>query len=169
MASTVPAPNPFEDMATETTVTSNSKKTWQELRQAVRQTRKLQTQLGNRIPHNFNIRHINTGTEQKTRMYFLGVPPGSRENTLLYVDLPSEPQSHVPSLKWNQLLESFGSNAQFSQLSREEQLLRERKRMVTIGITAYDYHGETGKFAFAGSNSLYSCEDKLENGNFAVS
>ena len=167
MASAVPVPNPFDDMISSVPTSTNTKKTWQELRQAVRQTRKVQTPLGNRIPHNFHFRHIITETGQKTRIYFLGVPPGYRENTLLYTDLPAEPQSHVPQLIWNQLLESFGTSSQFSQLSKEEQLLRERKRMVTVGITSYDYDC-VGKFAFAGASNLYSCDDRLDQGNFTV-
>lgn len=52
--------------------------------------------------------------------------------------------------------------------SREEELLRERKRLGAFGITSYDYHAQTGLFLFQASNSLFYCQDGGYNG-FIVS
>jgi len=52
--------------------------------------------------------------------------------------------------------------------SREEELLRERKRLGVFGITSYDYHADTGLFLFQASNSLFYCQDGGNNG-FIVS
>lgn len=52
--------------------------------------------------------------------------------------------------------------------SREEELLRERKRLGAFGITSYDYHSKTGLFLFQASNSLFYCQDGGNNG-FIVS
>lgn len=52
--------------------------------------------------------------------------------------------------------------------SREEELLRERKRLGAFGITSYDYHARTGLFLFQASNSLFYCRDGGNNG-FIVS
>ena len=52
--------------------------------------------------------------------------------------------------------------------SREEELLRERKRLGAFGITSYDYHAKTGLFLFQASNSLFYCQDGGHNG-FIVS
>lgn len=52
--------------------------------------------------------------------------------------------------------------------SREEELLRERKRLGVFGITSYDFHGESGLFLFQASNSLFHCRDGGKNG-FMVS
>ena len=52
--------------------------------------------------------------------------------------------------------------------SREEELLRERKRLGAFGITSYDYHSQTGLFLFQASNSLFYCQDGGNNG-FIVS
>lgn len=52
--------------------------------------------------------------------------------------------------------------------SREEELLRERKRLGAFGITSYDYHAQTGLFLFQASNSLFYCQDGSYNG-FIVS
>lgn len=52
--------------------------------------------------------------------------------------------------------------------SREEELLRERKRLGVFGITSYDYHAQSGLFLFQASNSLFYCHDGGHNG-FIVS
>lgn len=48
--------------------------------------------------------------------------------------------------------------------SREEELLRERKRLGVFGITSYDFHSESGLFLFQASNSLFHCRDGGRNG-----
>lgn len=48
--------------------------------------------------------------------------------------------------------------------SREEELLRERKRLGVFGITSYDFHSESGLFLFQASNSLFHCRDGGKNG-----
>ena len=49
-----------------------------------------------------------------TRLYFLGIPPGNRENTLLYADIHEDgvasgsPDAVAPNvLQWNPLLVPF--------------------------------------------------------------
>jgi hypothetical protein len=44
-------------------------------------------------------------------------------------------------------------------LSKEEQLLWERKRLATWGITSYEIHPESGKLVFPAASSLYQCVD----------
>lgn len=46
-----------------------------------------------------------------------------------------------------------------NRLSREEQLLWERKRLATWGITSYEIHAESGKLVFPAASSLYQCVD----------
>ena len=142
---------------------------WFELRQAIRKTRKLALSLANRVPHSFTFRHVNTANGVHTRIYFLGVLPhsGNRENTLLYVDVPVD--QHVESLEWQQLLVSLPVTHTQGQFSKEEQLLRERKRLGSFGITSYDFHEASGRFVFPASSSLYHCADPLINGDFSVS
>lgn len=48
--------------------------------------------------------------------------------------------------------------------SREEELLRERKRLGVFGITSYDFHPQSGLFLFQASNSLFHCRDGGDNG-----
>ncbi|XP_071098891.1 dipeptidyl peptidase 9-like [Haliotis cracherodii] len=134
---------------------TTGKKSWDELRKCVRDTRKLLTALVSSVPTSFTFRNISTDNGTVTRLYFLGVPIKGRENTLLYVDLPSDFQDYV--LPWQSLLDSFQPSS--GQLSREEQLMRERKRLGIYGITSYDVVENEGKFVFPACSSLFTCVD----------
>ena len=113
----------------------------------------------NRIPHNLTLGKITAGF---SRLYFLSVPPGLRENTILYVDFDSL-ASNSTVLEWQQFLDSFQpvSSSGLGQMSREEQLLRERKRLRSYGITSYDYQcvDQVSHFAFSAANSIFVCSD----------
>lgn len=52
--------------------------------------------------------------------------------------------------------------------SREEELLRERKRIGTVGIASYDYHRESGTFLFQAGSGIYHIKDGGPHG-FTVS
>ena len=65
---------------------------------------------------------------------------------------------HMP-LKWHTLLQ-YDPAMVFDHLgnpnySKEEELMRERKRLSSHGITSYEFHHESGKMLFAAGNSLY--------------
>lgn len=134
------------------------KNSWKDLQVAVKQTKSLQQSLVNRVPHSF--------TFCENKLYFLAVPFGSRENTIHYVDLPGqhssangEKENDFSPLPWKPLLDSFKISRSFSGYSREEQLLRERKRLGAFGITAYDFDETCRRFMFSASSSLYTCTD----------
>lgn len=140
----------------------NGKKSWKDLQAAVKQTKSVQQSLVNRVPHSF--------TFCENKLYFLAVPFGSRENTIHYVDLPGPNSSSIEEdvqddlnpnspLSWKPLLDSFKITRSFSGYSREEQLLRERKRLGAFGITAYDFDETCRRFMFSASSSLYTCTD----------
>lgn len=136
----------------------NGKKSWKDLQVAVKQTKSVQQSLVNRVPHSF--------TFCENKLYFLAVPFGSRENTIHYVDLPGPHSSSIEEqedfnspLLWKPLLDSFKISRSFSGYSREEQLLRERKRLGAFGITAYDFDETCRRFMFSASSSLYTCTD----------
>lgn len=143
-----------------TTSPSPRKKSWKELQVAVKQTKSVQQSLVNRVPHSF--------TFCDNKLYFLAVPFGSRENTIHYVDLPGphssaneefEQADFSSPISWKPLLDSFKISRSFSGYSREEQLLRERKRLGAFGITAYDFDETCRRFMFCASSSLYTCTD----------
>ena len=171
MASELP-PYPFEDLSgSPPPMAGSHQRTWSQLRQAVKKTRRLATSVLNRVPHSFTFRHVETDQGTQTRLYFLGVPQGNRENTILYVDLSPELRTEWDLLTWRCLLDSFHATPMHGQFSKEEQLLRERKRLGSFGITSYDYLEERGRFAFPACNSLFLCTDSLAqaDGSLVVS
>lgn len=135
---------------------------WQEIRLSVREIRNRFSNLCKKVPSNFTFRTIQTETGFKTRIYFLSMPNSSRENTLMFADLPQSyldlPSSRV--IPWYPLLESsFHIFSYMGVVSKEEQLQWERKRLVTWGITSYEVHPESGRFIFPACGSLFTCQD----------
>lgn len=66
-------------------------------------------------------------------------------------------------LRWNQLLEpsisALNNNNNNAMGSREVQLLLERKRLSTWGITSFELHKESGKIVYPASSTLFQCLD----------
>lgn len=60
------------------------KKSWSELKTAVNDIRRQFASLFSLLPTNINFRTLSDG---RTRVYFLGTPPGTWETTLLYTDI----------------------------------------------------------------------------------
>ena len=167
MASEFASGDSFEDPSISPPPAPAQHKPWLELRQAVWRTRKLATSLVNRVPHSFTFRHIETETGRRTRLYFLGVPSGNRENTLQFIDIPRS--DTFDSTIWEPLLETFSATPAHGQFSKEEQLMRERKRLGSFGITSYDYNENAGKFVFSACSSLFYCTDSLRENPIGVS
>lgn len=140
-------------------ISSFCPQSWRMIHQNVVESRKLITMLASRVPGSFHFRTQTTPSGNKTRLYFLGMTSKGRENTLLFADLPPVVPENPSILSQWPLLDSFPASIPLSQLSREEQLLRERKRMGTYGITSYELVESEGKFVFPASNSLFSCSD----------
>ena len=70
-----------------------------------------------------------------------------------------EKEESYNMLKWYTLLEHDPvmsvDNLGNPNYSKEEELLRERKRLCLHGITSYEFHHESGKMLFAAGNALY--------------
>lgn len=63
-------------------------------------------------------------------------------------------------LQWHPVIESnFQSVSLAARSSREEQLMFERKRLATWGITSYELHHESGKLVFPAASTLFQCID----------
>lgn len=166
-----------------------TKRSWQQLRQAVRQTRCRLYGLASRLPSSV--------TFGNGRLYFLSPLTEGRESSLHYVDLPplqaqgvnteasglagvgssscssaiegapgagATPSSAPPPvLQWRPLLDpKFHRCHPPGRLSREEQLQWERRRLMAWGITAFDYQG--GRFIFPAGGSLFFCDDVPQGG-----
>lgn len=159
-----------------------AKRSWQQLRQAVRQTRCRLYGLASRLPSNVAF--------GKGRLYFLSPLTEGRESSIHYVDLPplqaqgssaeatglassgsegetgagAAPSSATaPVLQWRPLLDpKFHRCHPPGRLSREEQLQWERRRLMAWGITAFDH--QNGRFVFPAGGSLFFCDDMPQGG-----
>ncbi|XP_055378183.1 dipeptidyl peptidase 8 [Condylostylus longicornis] len=143
-------------------LSNNSKKSWSELKAVVSELRKQLANLSSMVPMNISFRTLSDG---RVRIYFLSTPPNGWETTLLYTDVNPNDTSQPKRLHWNLVLEPSISNVSNSVYSREVQLLLERKRLSTWGITSYELHKPSGKIVFPASSNLYQCLDLgYENG-----
>ncbi|XP_052459508.1 dipeptidyl peptidase 9 isoform X5 [Carassius gibelio] len=146
------------------------KHSWDGLRDIIHGSRKYSGMIINKAPHDFQFvqKHDESGPHSH-RLYYLGMPYGSRENSLLYSEIPKKIRKEaLLVLSWKQMLDHFQATPHHGVYSREEELLRERKRLGVFGITSYDYHAQSGLFLFQASNSLFYCRDGGHNGFIAA-
>jgi len=123
--------------------------TWAQIRQKVRDVR-ANFSKGLRItPSYITFREIN----DSTRVYFVS-EVHKRDTSLLYVDLPSP----YPAPPWNPLLEA-GFQSLPANVSKEERLMWERKKVSSWGITCYNIDIQSGTIIFPAGGSLYYCID----------
>ena len=147
---------------------NSSKMSWTEIRQAVCKSHRVASSLLGRMPSTFTFRTVDTPSGQHHRLYFLGIQARHRDNTLLYVDISDESGDEPAEIK--PLLETLPRiSVPYGQLSKEEQLLRERKRLRSFGIMSYDYHEESGRFVFPTCNRLFVCDETVSDAGFSVS
>ncbi|KAG5343681.1 DPP9 peptidase, partial [Acromyrmex charruanus] len=134
------------------------RKSWSELRAVVSDLRrKLSGVSAGSVPSSITFRSLPDG---RTRIYFLSTPSNGWETTLLYVDIAHADHANGYRLHWQPVIEAnFQSVSSVNRLSKEEQLLWERKRLATWGITSYEIHAESGKLVFPAASSLYQCVD----------
>uniref|UniRef100_H2Z5L8 Dipeptidyl peptidase 9 n=1 Tax=Ciona savignyi TaxID=51511 RepID=H2Z5L8_CIOSA len=133
--------------------------TWQEIRNCVRSSRKIHAQFAQKVPHDFIFvpLHCENSTENKNvRLFFLGVPHGQRENTLLYVDIPNNTDNPPDSpLEWKLVFDYF-QTLQTDKYSKEEELLRERKRLSIHGITSYQISSDHRYIMFPCGGNIFT-------------
>nr|KAG5687789.1 hypothetical protein BaRGS_017267 [Batillaria attramentaria] len=116
---------------------------------------KLLTSLAGSVPTSFTFHSAANPTSGKlSRLYFLGIPSKGRENTLLYADIIEDEHDKFV-LPWKPLIDTLQPSWSSGQLSKEEQLMRERKRLGSYGITSYDFAEEGGRFVFPANSGLY--------------
>ncbi|XP_078040146.1 dipeptidyl peptidase 9 [Augochlora pura] len=139
-------------------VNTVNRKTWSELRTIVSELRRrLSGVSAVSVPGCISFRSLPDG---RTRIYFLSSLNNRWETTLLYVDIADFDLANGHLLHWQPVIEAnFQTVSSTKILSREEQLLWERKRLVTCGITSYEIHPESGKLVFPAASSLYQCID----------
>ncbi|KAM3876509.1 dipeptidyl peptidase 9 [Diretmus argenteus] len=142
------------------------KQTWDGLRRIIHSSRQNTGMVISKAPHDFQfVQKQDDASSHSHRLYYLGMPYGSRENSLLYSDIPKKVRKDaLLVLSWKQMLLHFQASPHHSGYSREEELLRERKRLGVFGITSYDYHGPSGLFLFQANSSLFYCRNGGHSG-----
>jgi hypothetical protein len=140
---------------------NQTQKTWSQLKSIVECSRKFVASLNNDVPSSINFReHLNPDTGRaEYRVYFLAGNQ-KREITIKYVTV------QPGTVYQNKLVGSslFSSNylqgPNDKQLTKEEQLLRERKRCSFTGITQYSLN-KSGRFLFTERSELFCFDDDL--------
>ncbi|XP_063221671.1 dipeptidyl peptidase 9 [Bacillus rossius redtenbacheri] len=138
--------------------TAGLKKSWSELKNVVCELRRRLSGLSTMVPGSVTFRALADG---RTRVYFLSTPANGWETTLLYADVAGGGRAAAGGrLAWQPCIEAnFQGVTGAGRFSREEQLLWERKRLATWGITSYELHHGSGKLVFPAASSLFQCLD----------
>lgn len=136
---------------------------WSQMRKLLADTRKYHGYMMAKAPHSFTfVKRNDPDSPHSDRMYYLGMSMSgeNRENTLFYSEIPKNiNRSAVLMLSWKPLLDTFQATPDYGMYSREEELLRERKRIGTVGISAFDYHAKSGTFLFQAGSAIYTVRD----------
>ncbi|KAH0620092.1 hypothetical protein JD844_014680 [Phrynosoma platyrhinos] len=134
---------------------------WSHLKKLLMDTRKYHGCLMAKAPHDFTfVKKNDPEGPHSDRIYYLAMSGENRENTLFYSDIPKTTNKAAAlMLSWKPLLDLFQASLDYGMYSREEELLRERKRIGTIGIASYDYHQESGTFLFQAGSGIYHVKD----------
>lgn len=140
------------------------KRSWSDLREVIRNSQQCTGVIVHKAPHDFQFVTKDEASPHSHRIYYLGVPYASKDNTLLYSDLPRNLRhGTLTVLHWKKMLSNFQASPRHRGVSREEELLRERKRLGVSGITSYEYHRSSGLLLFQANGSLYYCYDGADN------
>ncbi|KAM3619668.1 uncharacterized protein V6R79_011590 [Siganus canaliculatus] len=140
------------------------KHTWDGLRKIIHTSTKNSGVVISKAPYDFQFIQKDEDSPHSHRIYYLGMPYGGRDSALLYSDIPKKiRQGALLVLSWKRLLDRFQASPHHGGFSREEELLRERKRLGVSGITCYDHHRPSGLFLFQANSSLYYCRDGENN------
>ncbi|CAL4122920.1 unnamed protein product [Meganyctiphanes norvegica] len=125
---------------------------WRDVHQRVRELRRTFLHLSVKTPTDVTFRKIGSSL---LRCYFLLSPGQGRESTLFYADINLE-ANWGSRIVYQEVLDS-GHSFLWRRTSREEQLLSERRRISTWGITNYELHAPSGTLVFPASSTIFQC------------
>ncbi|KAH0625843.1 hypothetical protein JD844_034174 [Phrynosoma platyrhinos] len=84
------------------------KHSWEGLRDIIHSSRKYTGMIVNKAPHDFQFVRKTESSPHSHRLYYLGMPYGSRENSLLYSEIPKKVRKEaLILLSWKQMLDHF--------------------------------------------------------------
>ena len=133
---------------------ASNRKSWLELKALTEQVRKISSAINNEAPSNVTFYATTDEFGQKEyRIYYLS-GTSRRETTIKYINI--KPNQKVDVLNENLLFnwQSFSTNEK-TQLTKEEQLLRERQRCSFNGITSYALDKNSGRLVFSERSELF--------------
>lgn len=132
-------------------------KTWPELKSIVEFSRKLVYSLSSDVPSSISFRQLANSDEY--RVYFLA-STAKREITIKYIDVKLG--NSTDRLAANTIFSNnaFNMSTEKQQLTKEEQLLRERKRCSLSGITSYFVDSKSGRLVFNERSDLFYFDDE---------
>ena len=151
---------------------NRSRKTWPQIKSVVEFSRKLIQSLNGDVPSNIHFREcLNKQTGQyENRVYFLASNQ-KREITIKYINLKQlsleathSDEKKIVGVPIFSNLTSF-TNVEKQQLTKEEQLLRERKRCSFNGITSYSLDQNSNRLVFSERSELFYFDDANEEYN----
>jgi hypothetical protein len=153
------SPNHLSTSASSNTSVKKTGKSWVQLKSVVEFSRKLMSNLNVDVPSNIYFRNYfnkQTGRDEN-RIYFLAGTQ-KRDITIKYIHLNSNTQFEKITG-----YPIFNSNINFSnektQLTKEEQLLRERKRCPFNGISSF--YMENCRLVFSERSEIYYFDDNI--------
>ncbi|MED6251910.1 Dipeptidyl peptidase 9 [Ataeniobius toweri] len=84
------------------------KHSWDGLRKIIHSSRKNTGMVVNKAPHDFQFIQKDEASPHSHRIYYLGMPYASRENALLYSDIPKKVRKDaLLVLSWKPMLDHF--------------------------------------------------------------
>lgn len=141
-------------------------KTWSELKTIVECSRKFIASLSNDVPTSINFRqYVNPWTKKiEYRIYFLA---GNQKREITIKSVTVQPgETYEDKLVGRTIFSSnYLQGPNDKKLTKEEQLLRERKRCSFSGITQYSLN-TSGRFVFSERSDLYLFDDTIPSTEF---
>ena len=151
-------------------------KTWTSMNAKVKDTRRLMSQFGAKVPFHFNLWNPKSQnghhggfqngfqSQEHLQLIFLSIEEPCSECTLFSTVIPNE-EFHG-SLPWTKLIDSNSGGFQqnLANASKEEVLMNERKRTSSRGITSYQMCMNSGRIVFPADGSLF--QTSLTNSGF---
>ncbi|KAG9352070.1 hypothetical protein JZ751_020483 [Albula glossodonta] len=136
------------------------RQSWSDLRKMLAETRRFQSHLVAKPPHEFHfVARNDPDGPHSHRVYYLAMSSDSRENSLYYSEIPKKINKNaLLFLSWKPLLQHFQSH-DYGEYYQEDELLRERKRIGTQGIVTFDLDRASGTFLFQAGGSVYTVKD----------
>jgi dipeptidyl-peptidase 9 len=143
---------------------TNKKRSWSQLRSLVDYSRRLSFSLNTDIPSNIKFRQYGPNEQ---RVYYLADDLSKRQRTIKYITInPNQLETNgitsnllINTTSTTTTTTTINNNNNDNKLTKEEQLLRERQRQTSNGITSFQLDDNLGRFLYRERSDLYYYDD----------